>query len=74
MALAASRPPDHFPVNHQQVESDVQALYKAGTGKIGTDEVNLLAPDFALFLTVWIFQIAFFDILVNRSTPHLTAL
>ncbi|PBK66908.1 Annexin [Armillaria solidipes] len=56
MALAASRPPDHFPVNPQQVESDVQALYKAGTGKIGTDEI------------------AFFDILVNRSTPHLTAL
>ncbi|KAK0206921.1 hypothetical protein DFS33DRAFT_1257596, partial [Desarmillaria ectypa] len=56
MALAASRPPDHFPVNPQQVESDVQALYKAGTGKIGTDEI------------------VFFDILVNRSTPHLTAL
>ncbi|KAK0461732.1 uncharacterized protein EV420DRAFT_1526902 [Desarmillaria tabescens] len=74
MALAASRPPDHFPVNPQQVDSDVQALYKAGTGKIGTDEVKLSVIDFALFLTDWIFQIAFFDILVNRSTPHLTAL
>jgi hypothetical protein len=35
MALAGQR--DETPyVNHQQVQQDVEALYRAGAGKIGT--------------------------------------
>lgn len=40
MALTAARPPDNMPVNHEHVMHDVDALYKAGQGKIGTDEVS----------------------------------
>ena len=41
MALSASPPPDTDPVDQQQVMQDVDALYKAGQGRIGTDEVCL---------------------------------
>jgi hypothetical protein len=40
MALNASPPPDTAPINQQQVMQDVDALYRAGQGKIGTDEVR----------------------------------
>lgn len=42
MALAAGRDESGF-VNQQQVQSDVQGLYKAGAGRMGTDEVSPLA-------------------------------
>ena len=35
MALAAGRDESTF-VDHQAVENDVQTLYRAGAGKIGT--------------------------------------
>ncbi|KAF9258306.1 Annexin [Marasmius fiardii PR-910] len=56
MILANNRPPDNMPVDHSQVERDVTTLYKAGEGKLGTDEI------------------AFCEVIVNRSRPHLTAL
>ncbi|KAF5367590.1 hypothetical protein D9757_010641 [Collybiopsis confluens] len=56
MILSSNRPPDGTPVDRALLEADVKALYKAGQGKIGTDEV------------------AFCNIIVNRTTPHLTAL
>ncbi|KAJ4467255.1 hypothetical protein J3R30DRAFT_3718159 [Lentinula aciculospora] len=40
MLLSASLPPDNSPVDFQQVQNDVKALYKAGQGKIGTDEIT----------------------------------
>ncbi|KAF8064858.1 hypothetical protein FPV67DRAFT_1500437 [Lyophyllum atratum] len=39
MALTANRPPDSTPVNHDAVVKDVDALYQAGQGKIGTDQM-----------------------------------
>ncbi|KAF5373475.1 hypothetical protein D9615_009466 [Tricholomella constricta] len=39
MALTANRPPDSMPVSQEAVTRDVEALYKAGQGKIGTDEM-----------------------------------
>ncbi|KIK59347.1 hypothetical protein GYMLUDRAFT_44704 [Collybiopsis luxurians FD-317 M1] len=56
MVISSNRPPDSTPVDMGLVEADVKALYKAGQGKIGTDEI------------------AFCNIIVNRTTPHLTAL
>ncbi|KAJ3993898.1 hypothetical protein F5050DRAFT_1677459 [Lentinula boryana] len=56
MILSSNRPPNNTPVDSALVEADVKALYKAGQGKIGTDEI------------------AFCNIIVNRTTPHLTAL
>ncbi|KAJ3726101.1 hypothetical protein C8R42DRAFT_659987 [Lentinula raphanica] len=56
MILSSNRPPDNTPVDAGLVEADVKALYKAGQGKIGTDEI------------------AFCNIIINRTTPHLTAL
>jgi hypothetical protein len=41
MALAASRIPDNAPVDQAQVTADVDALYKAGPGKLGTDEIEI---------------------------------
>ncbi|GLB39533.1 putative annexin repeats [Lyophyllum shimeji] len=40
MALTANRPPDSIPVNYEAVARDVQALYEAGQGKIGTDQMT----------------------------------
>ncbi|KAJ3797112.1 hypothetical protein GGU11DRAFT_878107 [Lentinula aff. detonsa] len=40
MILSANPPPDNVPVDFQQVENDVRTLYKAGQGKIGTDEIT----------------------------------
>lgn len=40
MILSSNRPPDNTPVDPGLVEADVKALYKAGQGKIGTDEVS----------------------------------
>ena len=40
MALTPSRPPEEQPVDHNQVMRDVDALYAAGAGRIGTDEVR----------------------------------
>ncbi|KAJ3900752.1 hypothetical protein F5879DRAFT_925190 [Lentinula edodes] len=56
MILSSNRPSDNSPVDPQLVEADVKALYKAGQGKIGTDEI------------------AFCNIIINRTVPHLTAL
>lgn len=55
MILANHRTPDNVPVDRSLVDADVAALYKAGQGKIGTDEI------------------AFCEIIINRSRPHLTA-
>ena len=35
----ANRAPEHFPVDPHQVENDVRALYDAGQGRAGTDEI-----------------------------------
>jgi len=40
MALGANKPDDAIPVNHANVDRDVEALYKAGQGKVGTDQVT----------------------------------
>jgi len=40
MILSSNTPPDNAPVDFQLVERDVHALYKAGQGKIGTDEIT----------------------------------
>ncbi|KAJ4480339.1 hypothetical protein C8R41DRAFT_798870 [Lentinula lateritia] len=40
MMISSNPPPDNVAVNFQQVEHDVKALYKAGQGKIGTDEIT----------------------------------
>lgn len=42
IALTATPPPDNFPVDHSQVAADVDALYKAGQGTAGTDQVRSL--------------------------------
>ncbi|BEI85239.1 hypothetical protein CcaverHIS002_0506400 [Cutaneotrichosporon cavernicola] len=40
MALSGTR--DENPmVNHQQVQQDIETLYRAGPGKIGTDEISI---------------------------------
>lgn len=39
LVLAANRAEDSAPVDQRQVEDDVQALYKATEGKMGTDEI-----------------------------------
>ncbi|GMK55288.1 hypothetical protein CspeluHIS016_0203440 [Cutaneotrichosporon spelunceum] len=40
MALSGTR--DESPiVNHQQVQHDIETLYRAGPGKIGTDEISI---------------------------------
>ncbi|KAF9062722.1 hypothetical protein BDP27DRAFT_1233202 [Rhodocollybia butyracea] len=56
MILSANPPPENAPVDPHQVENDVKALYKAGQGKIGTDEI------------------AFCDIIINRSRTYLGVL
>lgn len=40
MALTGTRDESTF-VNHQQVQQDVETLYRAGPGKIGTDEIAI---------------------------------
>ncbi|ORY34884.1 hypothetical protein BCR39DRAFT_515367 [Naematelia encephala] len=40
MALSGSRDESTF-VNQQLVQQDVESLYRAGPGKIGTDEINI---------------------------------
>lgn len=40
MMLAANRPPENAPVNPQQIEADIKALYNAGAGRAGTDEIT----------------------------------
>ncbi|KAJ3719908.1 hypothetical protein C8R42DRAFT_672136 [Lentinula raphanica] len=40
MLLSANPLPENYPVDHQLVEQDVKSLYKAGQGKIGTDEIT----------------------------------
>lgn len=39
LVLAANRAEDSAPVDQRQVEDDVQALYKATEGRMGTDEI-----------------------------------
>lgn len=39
MVVAANRAEDSMPVNPQQVDADVQEIYKATEGKMGTDEL-----------------------------------
>ncbi|KAJ8522392.1 hypothetical protein ONZ45_g1041 [Pleurotus djamor] len=39
MVMNASRVPDNVPVNPQAVDADADALYKAGVGKRGTNEI-----------------------------------
>jgi hypothetical protein len=71
MALNGQRPPDHFPVDHNQVAADVEALHHASKKK---DEVCY----FIIIIIItrnsltW-FQVAFFEILINRSNPHVAA-
>jgi hypothetical protein len=48
MALQSNPPPDWDPIDYQQVNKDVEALYRAGEGKLGTDEVR----PWSLLLTV----------------------
>lgn len=40
MAVTGTRDESTF-VNHQQVQQDVEALYRAGPGKAGTDEIGI---------------------------------
>ncbi|KAF5350342.1 hypothetical protein D9758_012797 [Tetrapyrgos nigripes] len=56
MSLSSHRVLENAPVDHALVEKDVKALYEAGQGKIGTDEI------------------AFCNVLVNRSRAHLGVL
>ncbi|KAF8069861.1 hypothetical protein FPV67DRAFT_1485094 [Lyophyllum atratum] len=55
IALNAQRPHDDAPVDQAAVTRDIEAIFNAGQGKSGTD------------------QMVFFDILLTRSQPHLSA-
>ncbi|KAF8881504.1 hypothetical protein BD779DRAFT_1546281 [Infundibulicybe gibba] len=39
MVLTSQKPADSVPVNRAQIEADVAALYNAGQGRLGTDEM-----------------------------------
>lgn len=71
MALSTNRPFDSSPVNQAEVARDVETLYRAGQAKLGTDEVRFLFAqvDYCLNLR----QMAFCEILINRSQPHIAA-
>lgn len=80
MSLAAGRDESGF-VNQQQVQNDVQGLYKAGAGRMGTDEVRWLPFTLSASLSssradntiVYTTQIQLASILVTRSPLHLAA-
>jgi annexin A7/11 len=75
MVLSSNRPPDNTPVDPGLVEADVKALYKAGQGKVGTDEVaSFVVRLGATGNNTFSSQIAFCNIIINRTRPHLTAL
>ena len=74
IALGTNKPDDAIPVNHGDVDRDVEALYKAGQGKVGTDQVRETTEGVASSRTLnRLKQVTFCEILINRSHPHLIA-
>ena len=70
MAMSGQRDENPY-VNQQQVQQDVEALYRAGQGKIGT--VSRLR-EFILHLADQQDEIGVCGILLSRSDAHLQAL
>jgi hypothetical protein len=71
MALNGQRPPDHLPVDHTQVAADIETLHHASKKK---DEV-LFYYYYYYYYRKFLhgFQVPFFEILINRSNPHIAA-
>jgi annexin A7/11 len=38
--IKANRPPEYAPIDPRQIEDDIRALYNAGEGRAGTDEIT----------------------------------
>ena len=78
MALNAQRPSDHLPVDHNQVAADIEALHHASKKH---DEVcyylsslsSLSSSSSSFHNALTWFQVAFFEILINRSNAHIAA-
>ena len=70
MAMSGQRDENPY-VNQQQVQQDVEALYRAGQGKIGT--VSRLS-EFILHLADQQDEIGVCGILLSRSDAHLQAI
>lgn len=71
MALNGQRPPDHLPVNHTEVAADIETLHHASKKK---EEVHHDFSSFWFFCNLLrAFQVPFFEILINRSNPHIAA-
>lgn len=68
MALSGSRDESTF-VNQQQVQQDVEALYRAGAGKIGTVSSNQTSKG-----AYPQDEIAICGIMLSRSDAHLQAI
>jgi len=68
MALSGSRDESTF-VNQQQVQQDVEALYRAGAGKIGTVSSNQTSTG-----AYPQDEIAICGIMLSRSDAHLQAI
>ena len=71
MALNGQRPPDHLPVDHILVAADIETLHYASKKKEEVCYFYYCYYYFRNFLT-W-FQVPFFEILINRSNPHIAA-
>ena len=73
MALNAQRPPDHIPVDYSKVGVDIETLYQASKKK---EEVCyfiiVICCSCNSFFYV-VFQVPFFEILINRSNPYIAA-
>jgi hypothetical protein len=71
MALNAQRPLDHLPVDHNQVRDDIDTLHHASKKK---EEVCYFIIVVIIFRnSLHGFQVPFFEILINRSNPHIAA-
>ena len=68
MALNAQRPPDHIPVDYSKVGVDIETLYQASKKK---EEVCYFT--IVIIIVIHVFQVPFFEILINRSNPYIAA-
>ena len=74
MALNAQRPPDHLPVDHVEVASDIETLHHASKKKEEVCYYLYIIISFIVFvISYMVFQVPFFEILINRSNPHIAA-
>jgi annexin A7/11 len=71
MAMSGQRDENPY-VNQQQVQQDVEALYRAGLGKIGT--VSQIPQDQQRRVLMYQDEIGVCGILLSRSDAHLQAI